>query len=139
MGDNYGQFFEKPYRPLDKMTKDELGKELLQWRNLWTWLDPEVQYWITKVGERVRVTTRNGITSLGTLGLVKFNPLIISVAAMERLYDYSRGEATYETKDVQIKVTDLVSYSFIYNEEVKSETFDGREEGVPGNTPSELD
>ena len=138
MNNNYGQFFEKPYRPSESMTKEELNTELLQWRNLYTWLDPEVQFWLSKVGELIRVSLRNGVSHVGNLGTCKYNPTIISLACQERLYDYAQGQATYETKDVQVKITDVVDYQFIYAKEVKAETFDGKEEGEHVETPSEL-
>ena len=123
MSSNESDFFEKPFTPTDKMSKADLETELTQWRNLYTWLDPGVQYWLTKVGEDIRVSLRNGTSFIGSLGAVEYEAKVIRLAVVERLYDYAKGEATYETKDVLCKISDLVGWQFIYNREVRAEDF----------------
>lgn len=122
----YADFYEKPYRDMNKMTRPELEYELNQWRNLYTWLDPGVQYWLTKVGEDIRVSLRNGTSFVGKLGAVEYEAKVIRLAVTERLYDYSQGEATYETKDVLCKISDLVGWQFIFSKEVRKEDFQGK-------------
>ncbi len=131
----FGDFFEKPYRDMKKMARPDLEQELNQWRNLYTWIDPGVQYWLTKVGEDIRVSLRNGTSFVGKLGTVEYEAKVVRLAVTERLYDYTRGEATYETKDVLCKISDLVGWQFIYAKEVFEEDFQGKrasgEESVP--------
>lgn len=138
MGDNQKDFYEKPFTPLDKMSKEEMSEELLQWRNLWTWQDADVAYWLTKVGQPIRVTLRNSQTFKGTLGSVQYEPKVIGVFLTERLFDYSRGEATYETKEALVKISDLVSYEFIHAEEVVAESFSPTSPPVE-DEPSEVE
>ena len=73
MPDNFGSFYEKPFRPLDSMSEVEAKGELEQWRNLYSWLDDEVKYWLTKVGETFRVSLRNGTTFTGQVGAVEYD------------------------------------------------------------------
>lgn len=125
---DFGMFYEKPYRPLETLTEEEAKHELEQWRNLYTWLDDTVKYWLTKVGEDIRISLRNGQAYRGRLGAVEYEEKVLRVSVVERTYDYTQGLARYETKDVLVKISDVVGWQFIYNEEVK-------EEDSAGNPP----
>ncbi|MAF43784.1 MAG: hypothetical protein CMI54_06420 [Parcubacteria group bacterium] len=106
-------FYERPYTPIDRMTEEERAEELNLWRNLFTWLDPEVMYYLSRVGELCRVSTRSGQTYFGTLGACKYEPLQIVLRVEDRQFDWSTQLAVYEIKDVSVKVSDVINYQFI--------------------------
>jgi len=126
MGDEIIDIFEKPFRPLEDMSKPELLDEIQRWRNIWTWLEPDTQFWLTKINQEVSVTKRNYKVIQGILGQPHFELVSIDVEWIERIYNYGRGEATYEHKTTTIKLGEMNDFSFIHGKEVKEETFDGK-------------
>lgn len=133
MGDEFVNMFERPYRPLADMSLDELRAELERWRNIWTWIESDYQFWLTRIGTRVRFTRRDYKTVEGTLGAIHFNLKEIEVEVVERVYDYARGEATYEDKTVVLPISAIYNYEFLHKEEVLPETISGetRKAGEP--------
>lgn len=127
--DEYINIFEKPFRPKKEMSRVELETELETWRNLWTWHEDVLQYWLTKVRSAIKVKLRNFTHVEGTLGMVHYELKTIDIDTTERIYNYLRGEAVYETKTVTIPVNQLVDIAFIHDKEVISEK--------PSGEPSE--
>jgi len=126
MGDEVVDIFEKPFRPLDTLSKAELQDETQRWRNIWSWLEPETQRWLTSINREVAVTKRNYKLIQGLLGQPRFELVSIDVEWVERIYNYGRGEATYEHKTTTIKLGEINDFSFIHGKEVMEETFDGK-------------
>ena len=118
--------FEKPFRPLDTLSNEELLDEIQRWRNIWTWLEPETQKWLTDINKEVAVTKRNYKVIQGLLGQPHFELASIDVEWVERIYNYGKGEATYEYKTTTIKPSEMNDFSFIHSKEVKAEQFDGK-------------
>ncbi|GAI81065.1 unnamed protein product [marine sediment metagenome] len=136
MEDKIVDIFEKPFRPLEALSKAELQDETQRWRNVWTWLEPETQKWLTDINKEVSVTKRNYKVIQGLMGQPHFELVSIDVEWVERIYNYSRGEATYEHKTTTVKLSEMNDFSFIHGKEVKSEQYDGK---PPELTDEELD
>lgn len=121
----YEDMFEKPYKPLKQMSKKQMEKELLQWRNLFTWLEREAQFWLTSVGQEVALKGRDYKVMTGILGQPHFIMDAIDITWVERVYNYFKKEATYLTKTTTVRINQLADYSFIHNKEVREEEYSG--------------
>ena len=119
--------FEQPYRPLKDMSRPELEDEINRWRNQWTWVQPDVQFWLSKVRSEMKLVLRNNRILIGRLGTCHFTLDSIELSTTERLYNYSKGEATYETKTVVIGLSALTDYEFMLDREVIKEDVGGNE------------
>lgn len=132
--------FEKPFRPLDTLNKEELQDEVQRWRNIWTWLEADNQFWLTSINQEVSVTKRNYKNIQGILKQPHFELVSIDVEWVERIYNYAMGEATYEYKTTTIKLGEMNDFSFIHSKEVKEEQYDGKPlEKVPAELDHILD
>ena len=136
MGDEVVDIFEKPFRPLENMSGAEKDDEVQRWRNIWTWLEAETQFWLTSINKEVAATKRNYQKIQGILGQPHFELVSIDIEWVERIYNYGKGEATYEHKTTTIKLGDMNDFSFIHSKEVKAEQYDGK---PPIPTDEELD
>ena len=126
MESEFSNIFEKPYQPIKPMTKNELADEVQRWRNVWTWVEPEMQKWLTSINQEVAVSKRNYKTVQGVLGQPHFELVSIDIEWVERIYNYGKGEATYEHKSTTIKLGDMNDFSIIHGKEVKEEQYDGK-------------
>jgi len=117
--------YEKPFRPTKSMTADELRKEVETWRNIWTWHTDEMQYWFTHVGYPVKIKMRNFTSVEGTLGQCHFDLKSIDINTTERIYNYARGMAVYETKTVTIPISNLLDVAMIHNKNEVKESYEG--------------
>jgi len=124
MGDE-PNIFERPYRPLKSLSRPELEQEVERWRNLWTWNEELLQYWLTKVRSPIKVKMRNFASVDGLLGQPRFELKSIDIDTIERIYNYARGEATYETKTVTIPINQLIDIAFIHAKDVVREPYGG--------------
>lgn len=113
--------FKQPYRPMKDMARQELETELASWRNLWTWNEESLQYWLSKVGNPVRLTLRNYSVVEGRLGQPHFELKSIDVDWVERVYNYSRQEASYYTQTSTYPLSQLVSFALVLDKEVIAE------------------
>ena len=50
----------------EKMNKEELIREVINWRNVWSYIDDDVKSFLTQVGQPVVVTKRDGHSFHGT-------------------------------------------------------------------------
>lgn len=139
MEDSFENIFEKPFRPYKDMSRKELEDELERWRNLWTWHEEVLTYWLTKVRSYVKVKLRNFTFIEGLLGQPHFEIKSIDIDTTERIYNYARGEATYETKTVTVPLSQLVDLAFVHVKEVIKEEISGAPLNEAGLPVSELD
>ena len=124
----FESIFEQPYAPMVNMAREDLERELTLWRNIFTWLDADVQYYLTHINSDVRVSTRQGGTIVGRLGSPHFTLESIDVRWTERLYNYGRGEATYEAKTTTVKASSMLDFSIIEGKEVVAEGIGGQKD-----------
>lgn len=125
MANEFLNMFEEPYRPMEDMTREELEEELGRWRNIWTWIEAPIQWWLTKIRSYVILVRRDYHRIEGRLGQIHVTLDSVDIDEVERIYDHAKGEATYETKTTTIKLSQLVDYSFLDGKEVIEETYDG--------------
>jgi len=123
--DDFINIFEKPFRPMKELSRQELENEVERWRNLWTWHEEILTYWLTRINTPIKVKMRNFSSVDGVLGQPHFELVSIDIDTTERLYNYNQGLATYETKTVTIPVGQLVDVAFIHNKEVVPEKATG--------------
>ncbi len=119
--DDFVNIFERPYRPLENMSKEEMQEELTQWRNLWTWIPEGVQWWLTRVRSEIRCVTRGSKTFTGLLGKLTWELKAMDVDVFERDFNYYTNEATYEHKTATIPLSTMQYYEFIRDKEIKIE------------------
>ena len=135
---DFTPFFEKPYTPFKSMSRSELEDELQRWRNMWTWIPSDVQWWITHTRQLCRFVRRDFQRHEGLLGVCRWELKTIDVDVVSRDYDYATGKATYEEKTVTVPINQLVDFSLIWNKEERRETIDGQEpveESIPDFEP----
>lgn len=125
MPDDFQAFYETPYTPAKDMSRSEVEDELQKWRNLWTWVEADVQWWLTHVGRPCRVVRRDYHSIVGTFGQPHFKLAEIEVNTLEREYNYVKGIATYETKTVVIGLGAIVDYELIEGSESVYEDISG--------------
>lgn len=119
--DDFVNIYEKPYRDMTKMTKEELSDELGKWRNLWTWLPEDVQYWLTRIRSQIRIVNRSSKNFEGLLGQLHWELTAIDVDSVERNFNYFTNQATYETKTSTVPVSAILFWEFIHAKEVVDE------------------
>jgi len=125
MPDDFQQFYETPYAPIKDMSRSEVEDELTKWRNLWTWVEPDVQWWLTHVGAAARLVMRNYHVFSGTLGQPHFKIDQVEINVVEREYDPFQGKATYQTKTVRLGLGAIVSFELVLGEEFAYEDIMG--------------
>lgn len=123
--DSFTDLFEKIQKPTKEMSKDELISELTVYRSLFTWCDDELKYWLTHIRQEYHVIRRDYKDIYGLLGQPHFDLRAIDMDVVERIYKYSTGEATYETKTVTIPMSQVVDFELSLGKEVRLETIDG--------------
>ena len=124
-GNGFDNIFEQPYQPYKKMSRSELEVELTKWRNIWTWVEPDIQFYLTRVNSLVRFVRRDYKSIEGRLGQVHSDIKSIEIDTQEREYDYTQGEAAYLTRTVTCPLSNMADFSFIHTKEVVREDTNG--------------
>ena len=119
---------DKQFDDIDSMSEDDLRSELQQYRNLWTWLDDEVKYYLLKVGTVTRILTRGYQPYVGMLGMPRFKLSELEMDVDRREYNYSDGKHYMERKTILIPANGLTHIEFIEEQEEI-------EDVLPGDTP----
>jgi len=126
---SFDEFLSLPQLPTEEMSLDTLRAEVKVWRSIWSWIHPEVQYWVRHCGEPVRLQTRFGKNMDGVLGVATFNLSALDIEWIERYYDYGKKKATYEVKRTTVFTNNLTHFDFIHDKMIREEEYDGRELG----------
>jgi len=111
---NNQPFYETPHPPLSKMSKDEMQEELQNWRNLWSWVDNEVQGWLIKVGHTFKFIRRDYRTFFGTLGKVHFEPKLLELDCVVEEKDYIHRRIISEVETIYIQPNQLINYEEVF-------------------------
>lgn len=122
VGKNYT--FEEIFsemRTVDEMTEDEVRSALKAYRELWSWLPTEVQYWGSKIGERIRVAERQGITKDGHYSGFTVEIKEHVITGYERVYDQVRKKFFIQKNSSIVPQNNIIDFAFI-SEEVEDET-----------------
>ena len=115
----FSGLYQTKYKEVKDMSKPELIEELTKFRNMWTWCQEEVQYWLTHTRYPCRVVRRDYQGFKGLLGTVHFELKSIDVDVEDEIYNYLKGTKTTEFKTVTIPINQLVDFEFIHQEEVR--------------------
>ena len=118
MSDYFGSLYEFQFKDVKKMSKEELQEELTKFRNLWTWVEDTVRYWLTHTRYTVRAVRRDYQAFKGVLGSVHFELKSIDIDVEDENFDWLKGTKTIEWKTVNIPINQLVDFEFIHEEEV---------------------
>lgn len=100
------------------MKRDDIEKELLLFRNIWTWVDEEARAWLCHIRQPVNLVRRDYKILKGVLGSPHFDIKSVDVDVEEEITNYHKGTLTIEVKTVTIPINQLVDYEFIHAEEV---------------------
>lgn len=107
-------FFEEPFIPVNKMTKEQLAEELTRWRNLWGWIDMEVKGWLIKVGHTFKFVRRDYRVFFGTLGKTHFDPTLLELDCVVQEKDYIRKAFVTEVETITIPINQLIDWEEVY-------------------------
>jgi hypothetical protein len=83
------------------------------WRNVWSWVPPEVKYYVARVGQEVGLTIRNYKRYLGTLVDSHWDLVSLEVGTVDKVYDAVRDKTFYEKKIVVISTSGIVDMQWI--------------------------
>lgn len=101
------------FAPLDKMSKDELIKEVEKWRVQYTWMHEDLRSMLGNIGKVVRVITRSNTQRLGIMLQPQFELKSIEVGVNEKSYDPNVGEYFIERKTVIIPASGIAGFEVI--------------------------
>jgi len=118
---NTDELYQQQYKPTDGMSKAELLDEVRTWRNLWTWVEEDSKYYLTKVGQMCRLTTRNYKGHLGRLLTPHFVLKELELEVVEREYNYDDGRYYIEAKTLRIPITQITHIEIISERELAEE------------------
>ena len=107
-------FYEEPMPPVAKMSKEDLQKELQNWRNLWTWVDNEVRGWLVKVGHNFKFRLQNYEVYYGTLGKPHFEVTKLELDCIVENKDYLRHKLVTDFETMHIGLGRLVSFEEVH-------------------------
>lgn len=123
--DSFIDIFDKPKKDVKTMSKDELIDELQSYRNLLSWFDDDLRYWFGHIRQVFHVIRRDYKDIFGLLGQPHFKLEGVDMDVVERIYNFSKAIATYETKTVTIPMSQVVDYELSLGKEEVPEQMDG--------------
>ncbi len=116
--DYFEKLFQYRYRPLKDMTKEELIEELDTYRNLWTWVEEDLKWWLCHIRYHCRLVRRDYKGLEGVLGQCHFELKAIDIDVRSEDYDYFKNEVKIEQKTITIPVNQLIDWEMIHEQEV---------------------
>lgn len=125
------QFLDGIQTPVSKIRATELRQREQIWRALWSWLDDEVKFYITRIGSPVRIIRRDYKGSVGELGQVHFDLKEIELTVYEKQFNYNDGKYYFERKTLKIPSSVLAWFEFINTSELAEEVEKYEVEPIP--------
>ena len=113
-------YFTKRAKELKKLGKKILVERLIQLEQAGEWLDPNVRYFLDRVGVPVLVVRRDYHVFEGVLLQTTWELKEIEIGTIDKRYDYNQGKYVYEKKIVKIPANAIMDIEFIqekYDEE----------------------
>ena len=104
-------------KDLDKMTKEEMKKELEVLRVLWDWVDDSVKELVARVGQMVRIWRRDYKSYTGHLLDCKFELKEVNIEVAEKVWDSNTGSYIFERKVIRVPVNAILHYEWILESE----------------------
>lgn len=114
----FTELYGRQFKPFNKMKREDIEKELEQFRNLWTWMDEELRAFLCHIRYPVILVRRDYKKVQGLMGAPHFELKSLDVDVQEEVINYTKGQLTIETKTVTIPINQLVDYEFIHAQEV---------------------
>jgi len=133
-----------PMPEISKMKLTELREECKMWRNLWGWVPPEVKYYVSRVGQQVRLVLRNYKGNLGTLIDTHWDLKSIEIGMIDKQYDAINDKYYYEKKIIDVNLNAILLLEWIKErkayEEFEEETRQAAEkEATPAQAPDQTE
>jgi len=100
-------------KELKHKSKEELIKEIIELRTKFSYLDPNVQYFLERIGSKVLLVRRDYHVYSGILLGTKWDLTHIEAGVFDKRYDMVLGKYVFEKKVVRIPYTGLVSLEFV--------------------------
>ena len=91
------------HESIEKMTKEQLINRLSNWETLWTWLPPECQFLISKIGEQVAIVTTNEGAIYGDFMGFNVEVKEYVLESHEEVYDHNKGRSFLESNRTTAK------------------------------------
>lgn len=101
------------------MTLKEKEAEIRHWRNLWSWIEEDTKYYLTKVGSVCRIVTRNYTGYLGTFLQPHFTLKEFEIEVVKREYNYDDGEYYNENKVLRVPISQVTHIEFVSQRELQ--------------------
>jgi hypothetical protein len=98
-----------------------LVERLIQLEQLGEWLDPDIRYFLDRVGVPVLVVRRDYHIFEGVLLGTKWNLAEIEIGCFDKRYDYNTGKYVYEKKVVRIPFNSIMDIEFIQEKKTEEE------------------
>jgi hypothetical protein len=114
-------YFTKRARELRKLGKKMLVEKLIQMEQVGEWLDPDIRYFLDRVGVPVLVVRRDYHTFEGVLLGTKWDLAEIEIGCFDKRYDYNTGKYVYEKKVVKIPFNAIMDIEFIQEKKTEEE------------------
>jgi hypothetical protein len=111
------ELYQTRFKDVSKMSKAELAEEVELWRRLWTWLDEDVKYYLTRIGQPCRVVNRAYQGYLGRLLQPHFAVKELEVECVKVEYNYDDGEYYEEYKTLRLPISMISHIEFVHERE----------------------
>lgn len=103
----------KEWRPIKSLGVKQLRSELEAWRSLSTWIDDVTRYYLSNMGQMVRIVRRDYKGYLGDFLGAKFILDEVEVGVYDKVYDQNLGRYFQEKKIIKVGEGSVVSMEFI--------------------------
>jgi hypothetical protein len=102
-----------PMPELSKMKMVDIKEECKMWRNLWGWIPPEVKYYVSRIGQDVRLVLRNYKGNLGTLIDTHWDLVSLEVGTIDKIYDSVDDKYYWEKKIMNVSTNAILLIEWI--------------------------
>lgn len=130
--------FTEQWSPTKSMSRNDLKAECEVWRMLWEWIDQDTKFFLTHVGEVVRIIERNYHGVLGTMLQPRFELKSLEVGTVEKEYSQADGKYYVEKKTAHIPQSNIIKLEFIQQRSLAEETDIDKVDELIGSVGQEL-
>jgi hypothetical protein len=104
-----------------KMSRNELLYEVARLRNLMDWLDPNVRYYLERIGAALLAVRRDYHVFDGVLLQTKWDLKSVEIGVLDKRYDHNSGKYVIERKVVILPVGSILDFEFLQEREIDEE------------------
>ncbi len=102
-----------PWTPAKKMSKEELVAWVEAYRTLVLTMPEPLKYYLSHVGDTVRLIKRDYKDYLGIFMCPDFDPSWFSMLVYEKRHDPSSGVYFWESKTIRVVASSVFNFEFI--------------------------